>query len=81
MRSWINLDNYDSPEELKAEIERFVDYYNNKRYHESLNNLTPVNVYFGRDKEILSKRQLIKIQTLRHRRFQNNAMQLSGVIN
>jgi putative transposase len=47
-----------------------VDYYNNERYHESLNNLTPADVYFGRDKEILAKRKEIKKETLIMRRKQ-----------
>jgi putative transposase len=81
LKNVINLDNYSCPEELKSEIERFVDYYNNQRYHESLENLTPANVYYGQDKDILTRRQLIKIQTLKHRRSQNNAMKMSSMIN
>ena len=49
----------------------FVDYYNNQRYHESLNNVTPADVYFGRDKAILRKREKIKKQTIRQRRLQH----------
>jgi len=36
-------------------IETFVDYYNNQRDHESLSNVTPAEVYFGRDKTISKK--------------------------
>lgn len=43
-------------------------YKNNERYHESLNNLTPADVYFGRDKQILAKRKQIKKETLIMRR-------------
>jgi len=43
---------------------RFVEYYNNHRYHESLNNVTPADVYFGRNREILTKRDHIKRKTL-----------------
>ncbi|MCD4724158.1 MAG: hypothetical protein K8R63_04885 [Bacteroidales bacterium] len=28
---------------LKRRLNEFVDYYNNKRYHESLNNITPAD--------------------------------------
>ena len=35
-----NLQHYDLPDELKREIERFVQYHNHRRYHESLDNLT-----------------------------------------
>jgi len=48
-----------------------VDYYNNQRYHESLDNLTPMDVYSGRAKEVLAKRAEIKKRTLQSRRLQN----------
>ena len=41
------------------------------RYHESLNNVTPADVYFGRNREILTKRDQIKRKTLALRRKQN----------
>jgi len=40
-------------------------------YHESLNNVTPADVYFGRDKAILREREKIKKQTMRQRRLQH----------
>ena len=46
MKNVIKLENYYNPEELKQAINRFVHYYNNQRYHESLNNLTPSDFYF-----------------------------------
>ena len=55
---------------LKAEIDEFVNYYNNERYHESLNNLTPADVYYGRDKQILEKRKEVKRKTLKRRRLE-----------
>ncbi|MBT4484377.1 MAG: transposase [Candidatus Latescibacteria bacterium] len=45
IKNVINLQNYYLPGELELEIKRFVEYYNNKRYHESLDNLTPATVY------------------------------------
>ena len=68
MKNVIRLDNYYSPDDLIHAISEFVEYYNNKRYHESLNNLTPADVYFGRDQEILEERLRIKEKTLKERR-------------
>jgi len=71
MKNVVKLQNYYFPWELEQEISRFVDYYNNHRYHESLNNVTPADVYFGRNREILTKRDQIKRKTLALRRKQN----------
>jgi len=65
------LENYYLPGDLERQIRAFVDYYNNQRYHESLNNVTPADVYFGRDKAILRQRKRIKKQTIQHRRLQH----------
>jgi putative transposase len=72
IKNVINLENYYLPGDLRLAIAEFVDYYNNHRYHESLNNLTPADVYFGRAYEICSKREEIKRKTLNLRRVQNN---------
>ena len=48
MKNIIRLEHYYSPEELENQIAVFVDHYNNHRYHESLDNVTPADVYFGR---------------------------------
>jgi hypothetical protein len=48
-----------------------VDYYNNYRYHEALSNVTPADVYFGKDRKILTRREKIKKKTMRLRRKQN----------
>jgi len=47
----------------------FVDHYNHGRYHESLDNLTLADVYFGRGHAILLKRARIKRKTIEHRRL------------
>jgi len=71
MKNQVKLNNYYFPEELIAELERFVGYYNNHRYHESLNNVTPADVYFGRARKIEDKRKEIKWRTLRQRKKRN----------
>jgi len=69
MKNVIKLEHYYSPNQLRQRIAEFVDYYNNHRYHESLNNMTPADVYFGREKEILERRENIKQRTLMKRRI------------
>jgi hypothetical protein len=56
MENIVNLQNYFLPTQLEIEIASFVNYYNHQRYHESLDKLTPADVYFGKAKEVLSKR-------------------------
>jgi hypothetical protein len=67
--SRILLDNYYLPGDLEAHIDRFVDHYNHRRYHESLQNLTPADVYFRRGQTILLQRERIKRDTLKRRRL------------
>lgn len=68
MKCVVKLKNYYCPSELEHAIEMWVDYYNHKRYHESLGNLTPADVYFGRGEQILRERKLIKLKTMQQRR-------------
>jgi transposase InsO family protein len=56
----ILLENYYLPGNLEAQIESFVADYNHRRYHESIDNLTRADVYFGRGPDILAERQRIK---------------------
>lgn len=69
LKNRILLENYYLPGDLEASIERFVEHYNHNRYHESLNNLTPADVYFGRGHTILLERERIKRQTMQTRRL------------
>jgi transposase InsO family protein len=63
MKNLILLDNYYSPTELEARISEWVDHYNNHRYHEAIDNVTPGDRFFGRAKEILEQRQRTKAET------------------
>lgn len=73
MKNRVLLENYFLPGDLERQIGAFVDHYNNHRYHESLANLTPADVYHGRSAKILKMREEIKTQTIRKRRLQNQA--------
>ena len=77
MKVMIKLQIYYTPEELEQAIADWVAYYNNQRFHESLNNVTPADVYFGREKEIIEKRNELKEQILSLHRQQY--YQMAGV--
>lgn len=68
MKNVVKLDNYFHPEQLNEAIGEFVDYYNNHRYHESLDNVTPADVFYGRKEEVLMERERIKKASMRRRR-------------
>src|SRR5262245_15901916 len=68
LKSKILLENYYLPGDLQRAIAAFVDHYNLRRYHESLDNLTPADVYFGRGQRIIDMRKEIKRRTIDHRR-------------
>ena len=68
LKNRILLENYFLPGDLEAQIAAF---YNHHRYHESINNLTPADVYFGRASTILAERERIKRQTIANRRLQH----------
>jgi len=59
------------PGDLERRIADFVTHYNHDRYHESLDNLTPADVYFGRGQAIIEERNRIKHQTIAKRRLQH----------
>ena len=69
LKNRILLENYYLPGDLEAQIDAFVANYNHLRYHESLANLTPADVYFGRGHTILIERERIKRQTIANRRL------------
>jgi len=71
MKNVVKLQTFYFPWELEQTIEDFVVYYNNERYHESLDNLTPADVYFGRVEEVKTRREAIKKATLENRRQQH----------
>jgi len=72
LKNRILLENYFLPGQLEAAVAAFVDHYNHHRYHESLANLTPADVCFGRGPAILAERQTIKKLTIRNRRLSHH---------
>ena len=70
----INLMVWESPDDMRVEIAKFVDYYNSIRYHEALGNVTPDDVYFGRRETILKKRKILKKKILENRKKKNKLL-------
>ncbi|MEM8500183.1 MAG: integrase core domain-containing protein [Pseudomonadota bacterium] len=68
MKNVVKLENYHYPWELERAIHQFVEYYNNERLHESLDNVTPADMYYGRYEKIMNCRALIKQRTLQRRK-------------
>ena len=71
LKNRILLENYYLPGDLERQIGAFVEHYNQVRYHESIENLTPSDVYFGRAETILAERRRIKLATITTRRLQH----------
>jgi putative transposase len=73
LKNRILLENYFLPGDLERQIGAFVEHYNHHRYHESLGNLTPADVYFGRDQAVIERRKRIKEMTIRNRRLRHHS--------
>ena len=78
LKEEINQVPYDMPSELKEAIGAFVEYYNYRRYHEGLANVTPYDVYTGKHLEIIAKRKEVKSRTLQERRSYNSIARKAG---
>ena len=74
----ILLHTWGTPEKLKAEISAFISWYNARRYHEGIGNVTPDDVYYGRRETILKRRAELKQKTLLARRKFNGKMIKTG---
>jgi len=69
LKNRILLQNYFFEGELEAATAAFIDQYNHRRYHESISNLTPADVYFNRSETILAERRRIKYRTIQNGRL------------
>jgi putative transposase len=65
---------YELPSQLEQAIADFVDYYNFRRYHKALGNVTPADVLCGRREEILLRRKEVQLLTISRRRDYNKGL-------
>jgi transposase InsO family protein len=70
----VNQVPYEVPSDLEAAIAAFVAYYNHRRYHMALGNVTPVDVLTGRREQILQRRKEVQLRTIARRRSYNSAL-------
>jgi len=67
----VNQVSHEVPGDLEVATLGFVDYYNHRRYHKALGNVTPNDVLRGRRDGILIRRSEVKAQTSRWRQRYN----------
>jgi hypothetical protein len=72
---FVPYSHYDEPKTLSYFMQPVcllnADGGHHQRYHESLNNVTPADTYFGRAQAIIKQRERIKRQTIEYRRLQH----------
>jgi putative transposase len=79
LKQEVNQLPYELPSQLELAIADFVDYYNYRRYHKALGNVTPADVLYGRREQIIQRRKEVQLLTIKYRRDYNQG--LSGLVN
>ncbi len=74
LKKEVNQLPYEFPSHLEQAIADFVEYYNYRRYHKALGNVTPADVLHGRRDEILKFRKEVQAQTINRRRDYNRGL-------
>ena len=70
----VNQVPYEMPSDLEEALAAFVNYYNHRRYHKALGNVTPADVFNGSKERLLLRRKEVKAQTIGRRRRHNRAL-------
>jgi|TARA_B100001971_G_C17875259_1_gene375302 hypothetical protein len=65
---------HDVPRQLELAIGEFVDFYNHRRYHKALKDITPADMLAGRRDEILDRRREAKGRTIDRRKLSNHIL-------
>ena len=74
LKTEVNQVPYEAVSDLEEAIGAFVDFYNHRRYHKALGNVTPADVLAGRREAILSHRKEVQKATFERRRKYNQAV-------
>jgi len=74
LKQEVNQLPYELPSQLEKAIADFVDYYNYRRYHKALSDVTPADVLYGRREEILNRRKEVRAQTINRRKDYNRGL-------
>ncbi len=74
LKQEVNQVLYEVPSALEVALGGFVTYYNFRRYHIALGNVTPEDVIQGRQAQILNRRKEVQTQTIQLRRGYNRAL-------
>ncbi len=78
MKNVVKLNHSFCPSEQEKTIDRWVKYYNERRFHESLDNLTPRDVYLDQGEKIKKIREIIKQDLINKRISENKTMKLQN---
>ena len=71
LKNGVTLEHYYTPREVERAVGGFAEECNHRRYHEALQNVTPADMFFGRQATILARRARIKQRTLQRRKREN----------
>ena len=74
LKTEVNQVPYEVVQDLEGAIGAFVDFYNHRRYHKALGNVTPANVLQGHREAILARRKEVQKATFERRRRYNQAV-------
>ena len=74
LKTEVNQVPYEVVSDLVGAIGAFVDFYNHRRYHKALGNVTPPDVINGRKAQILLRRKEVQARTIQRRRHYNRTL-------
>ena len=74
LKTDVNQVPYEAVQDLEAAVRNFVGFYNHRRYHKALGDVTPMDVLEGCRKAILARRKEVQRETFEQRRQYNQAV-------